>query len=215
MQGRLLDLDPSERPLDRRDADPAAPAGAWRALVRAAGTLDRALRRVEGAAMVLSALSIAAIAALVCAEVVARGMLGVSTLIATEAAGYLLAANVYLGLAWTFRNGGFIRVDLVQGQMRGRLLAGATLVMAALSAAVLAVYAYHLHLHVAMTFRSGATSVFVTRTPLWIPMTVMPLGAGLLTLGMVAHALRAAGALILDRPDLLRPEGADEPEAFL
>ena len=45
---------------------------------------------------------------------------------------------------------------------------------------------------VAGTQASGATSIFITRTPLWMPMVVMPAGCVLLTWSMATATLRAS-----------------------
>ena len=127
--------------------------------------------------MVISALSIVVITVIVCAEVFLRTAVGVSTLISAEYAGYLLAANVYLGLAWTFRNGGFIRVELIHSQFRGRAAALINLLITVIATATLLVYTWYIIGFVVQNYRSGATSIFITRTVLWVPQLVMPIGS--------------------------------------
>lgn len=142
--------------------------------------------------MVVSALAIAVTTLIVCAEVVLRTGFGISTLISAEYAGYLLVTTVYLGLAWTFRSGGFIRVELLHSLIAGRLAALVNTLIAGFAAATLMVYTWYIFGFVATTQASGATSIYVTRTPLWIPMAVMPIGSALLTWAMLAAAVRAA-----------------------
>lgn len=161
-------------------------------IVRVFDSLDRAVMRVETAGMVLAALAIAAITFLVCLEVFLRSALGSSTLIASEMSGYLLAASVFLGLAWTLRNGGFIRVDILYLSFPPRFAALADLVICALATAAMSVLTYYLFWFVFRNEVTGVTSIYVTRTPLWIPQSVLPLGAGLLTISCFVAALRAA-----------------------
>ena len=165
-------------------------------LVQSLERVDRLIGKVEDAAMVLSALSIAVITIIVCAEVLLRSLFGVSTLIATEFPGYLLVANVFLGLGWTFRNGGFIRVDLLYLNFGPRLTAFADFVMSAVGTAVLIIYTYYLYWFVLQSHATHVTSIYVTRTPLWIPQLVMPVGSALLTISVLMTMLRAAVRLV-------------------
>ncbi|WP_226575356.1 TRAP transporter small permease [Acuticoccus sediminis] len=164
--------------------------------MRLAEGADRVLRTLDTAAMAVSALSIVAMTALVSLEVILRATLGASTLIASEFAGYLLVSTVYLGLAWTFRCGGFIRVEVVHGALKGTLLRLVNVVIAAIATATLLVYSYYLVRFVSQNMATGVTSIYVSRTPLWIPQLAMPLGAGLLTLTMAAHTVRSAALLL-------------------
>ncbi|WP_417722578.1 TRAP transporter small permease subunit [Salipiger sp.] len=165
-------------------------------LARAALTAETVTRAIETGAMVLSALSVVAITLIVCTEVLLRTGFGISTLISAEFAGYLLAANVYLGLAWTFRDGGFIRVELLHGRLHGRGLAAVNLVLAAVACLVFAIYTRYLAGFVSQSYHAGTTSIFITRTPLWIPQLVMPVGAALMTWTFFTTTLRAACGLV-------------------
>lgn len=153
------------------------------------------MRRIETGAVILSALSIVVITAMICVEVVLRGALGISTLISAEFAGYLLAANVFLGMAWTFRDGGFIRVEILPNMLHGRAAAVLDFVLALIACLIFCVYTWYLIGFVAQSYRAGTMSVFITRTPLWIPQTVMPVGSALMTWGLLATAVRAAVAV--------------------
>lgn len=179
----------------------------------AAATADRGLRHLEAVAMVISALSIVVITVIVCAEVFLRTAVGVSTLISAEYAGYLLAANVYLGLAWTFRNGGFIRVELIHSQFRGRAAALINLLITVIATATLLVYTWYIIGFVVQNYRSGASSIFITRTVLWVPQLVMPIGSVLLTCSMISALVRAAAALFA--PGLVGQETEDQTEDWL
>lgn len=164
-------------------------------IARLGAGADLVLRRLEGLAMALSALAIVAMTGLVTLEVVLRVGAGTSTHVSSEFAGYLLVSNVYLGLAWTFRCGGFIRVEVLYGALRGVVLRLVNLAIAAVATVTLVIYTYYLYRFVAMNMMTGVTSIYVTRTPLWIPQLAMPVGAGLLTLAMISHTVRAAAEL--------------------
>lgn len=178
-------ISPAGAPSDRGGGGPTGPA-------RYFAVIDRLSSRIETAAMAISALAIVAITVIVCVEVVLRSVFGISTLVSAEYAGYLLAAHVYLGLAWTFRDGGFIRVDLVPGVLQGRAAAVFDFAMAVIACLIFCFYTWYLIGFVIQTYRAGTMSVFVTRTPLWLPQIVLPIGSILMTWALFLTAVRAA-----------------------
>ena len=78
--------------------------------------------------------------------------------------------------------------------------------LAGIALATLVVYSWYIFDFVHSSYRSGATSIFITRTPLWIPQLVLPAGCALMVLTMLSHTIRAAGVLI----GLVPPEATDE-----
>lgn len=153
------------------------------------------MRRIEAIAAILSALSIVVMTSIICIEVVLRGAFGISTLVSAEFAGYLLVGNVFLGMAWTFRDGGFIRVEILPNMLHGRASAMLDFVLALIACLIFCVYTWYLIGFVAQGYRAGTMSVFITRTPLWIPQTAMPVGSALMTWALLATAVRAAVAV--------------------
>lgn len=165
-------------------------------LASVAKGIDRFMRKVEDAAMVLAALSIAVMAFAICLEVVLRVVFGRSTLVSSEYSGYLLVACTLLGMAWTLRDGGFIRVDLVYAKFRGRLLHFANLVIAIIGAMTTLIFTYYVVIFTWQSFEAGVTSIDITRTPLWIPQLTMPIGGALLSWAMFVNLVRAAVLII-------------------
>ena len=83
------------------------------------GALDRWVGRVAlGLRRARSAIAVVAILVIVCIETVLR-QFQASLLVTDEIAGYLNAAAIFLGLAWTLREGGFIRVELLYDRAAG------------------------------------------------------------------------------------------------
>ncbi len=159
----------------------------------------------------ISAAAVMVLAVLVVIEVLLRQFFNTSTLVSTEMSGYLLVVNVFLGLAWTFRTDGFIRVDLLYGKFSKRTRQLADLVIAIVSLIVMIVVTFYLWSFALDNLETGNTSVFITRTPLWIPQISMPIGATMLLIAMAAEIARAAAAL--RRP--FHPSAPPEPESTL
>jgi TRAP-type C4-dicarboxylate transport system permease small subunit len=147
--------------------------------------LDLVTGRIARACGVLAALAIVGILVIVCAEAVLR-QFQASLLVTDEIAGYLNAAAIFLGLAWTLREGGFIRVEILYdraiGNLKRALLWLNVLTAAAFTATILWVCVRH----VVYAYDRDTRAVSIIETPEWIPQSVMVLGLTILLLQLVA-----------------------------
>lgn len=156
--------------------------------------IARALGRIVDAGLALSAIAVLAMMLLITVEVLGRNLLRVSTLVADEMSGYLLVIVTFLGLAYTLRTGGFIRVDTYRARLRGRARRALDLVIYALAAGYVAVLDWYFWGFTIASYRFGSTSIYFTQTPLWIPHACMALGGTLLLVEILAGlALVAQG----------------------
>src|SRR5687768_1133664 len=97
-----------------------------RRLAAVVEALSDAAGAVAGAATLL-------LTVMVTSGVAARRVFNAPFLFVEEFSGYVVLAIVFLGLAYTMRSGGHIRVDIVQDRVRGRArtaLQGACLLVA-------------------------------------------------------------------------------------
>lgn len=165
------------------DGKPSAAAPTTNSFGRFAG-------KVSDFAGMLAGLCIVAILLLVCIEVVLRQFRH-SMLVADEIAGYLNAAAVFLGLAYTLRSGGFIRVEVVYDAMPSGLRIFARWIFTTIAAAFVAIVLFYAVLHVLYAFEQDTRAVSVLNTPEWLPQSVMVIGLAVLLLQL--------GAFIVDR----------------
>ncbi len=149
------------------------------------GVLDRVVGRVAQACGVLAAMAIVAMLALICTETVLR-QFQASLLVTDEIAGYLNAAAIFLGLAWTLREGGFIRVEIVYDRAVGRLKAALRWLIVLTATAFTAVLLWVCVRHVLYAFERDTRAVSVLDTPEWIPQSVIVIGTAILLLQLVA-----------------------------
>lgn len=150
----------------------------------------RGLERLSAASMALGGAACLGMAGLVTLEVLMRSTLNASTEIADEWSGYLLLGASFLGLGYTARHDGFIRVELVTGRLGGRarfLTRVLNLVAAAIVGVILLVW---LWAQAAQSFQMDLRSITVARTPLWIPQGLAVLGVGVFVLQLAVEALR-------------------------
>ena len=167
-----------------KPAEPAAPA------VPEVGPVCRAVDRISGLFGALSAAAIAGILVLVCVEIAMRNILGRSTMISDEVAGYLNAAAVFLGLGYTLREGAFIRVDSLYAKLRGRVLMAARWGFTLVTMASLLVLLYYVAKHLLYLYTNNVRSDSLSQTPLYIPASVVALGLLVLVLQLATYILK-------------------------
>jgi len=153
--------------------------------------LDRIVGRIAYACGVLSGVCVVAILVLVCGETLLR-QVEMSLLVTDEIAGYLNAALVFLGLAWTLRSGGFIRVELLYDRLTGATKQAVRWLILLTSLIFAAVLVWVAIRHVVYAFQRDTRAVSVIDTPEWIPQSVMVVGLVVLLLQLVAWALGGA-----------------------
>lgn len=125
---------------------------------------------------VLATICLGLIGALVLAQIIGR-QVGIVVPSADDFAGYAMAASAFLGLAYAFRRGAHIRVALLLGRYppgRRRVMELGLLAVAAATSAYLA---WHLSMLAWESFVFDDRAMGIVPTPLWIPQSVMALGA--------------------------------------
>jgi TRAP-type C4-dicarboxylate transport system permease small subunit len=143
---------------------------------------------VSYASGVVAGVCVVAILLVVCAEVVLR-QFRQSMLVTDEIAGYLNAAAVFLGLAYTLRSGGFIRVEVVYDALPRQMRRAAAWVFTTIATLFTGVILYYAIQHVAYAFVQDTRAVSVLGTPEWIPQSVMVVGLLVLALQLVAFLI--------------------------
>lgn len=149
------------------------------------GTLDRFVGRLAQACGVLSGLAIVAILIIVCVETVLR-QFRASLLVTDEVAGYLNAAAIFLGLAWTLREGGFIRVEILYDRATGAMRQALRWLIVLTATAFTAVLLWVCTRHVIYAYNRDTRAVSILDTPEWIPQSVMVVGLAILLLQLLA-----------------------------
>lgn len=145
--------------------------------------MRRALDALYDGAGLLSGLFLVGIAVTIIAQVVGR-LVGL-TVDSTETAGFCLAASTFLGLAYTLRRGGHIRVTLAirhAGPILRRLIEAWCLGVACLGVAYFLWWAIDL---VWFSWKFDEISPGLMAIPFWIPRLSMALGALILLIALI------------------------------
>jgi TRAP-type C4-dicarboxylate transport system permease small subunit len=145
--------------------------------------MRRSLDFLYAACGVLAALSVVGILATVAFQVVSRYL--AVTFDATEISGFLLAAAIFLGLAYTFHSGAHIRMTSLIHNATGRGKRNIELFCTALSALAAAYFTGHVVAMVIDSYNFGDRSPGLMAVPFWIPQIPMAIGIAVLAIAFV------------------------------
>jgi TRAP-type C4-dicarboxylate transport system permease small subunit len=145
--------------------------------------MRRGLDLLYGACGLLAGLSVIGILASVAFQVIARYLY--ITFDATELSGFLLAAAIFLGLAFTFRSGAHIRMTSLIHRAEGARKRQIELFCTALSAVAASYFAWHAVIMVIESYEFGDKSPGLMAVPFWIPQVPMALGIVVLAVALV------------------------------
>jgi TRAP-type transport system small permease protein len=135
---------------------------------------------IERVSLWTSAFCMIGMVVLILAEVVVRGVFNLTTEHSDELVGYLLVGISFLSLALCQSRGAFHRVEMVQMRLGPQGKAISNLVFDILSFAYVALTNWYFIQFVMSSYRREAMASTVLATPLWIPESVMVLGATML-----------------------------------
>ena len=147
------------------------------------GALRKALDGVYLAAGALAGLFLVAIGVLVLLSIVTR-LLGLYVPGLTDYAGYAMACSSFLALAYTFGQGGHIRVSLFIDKIAGPRRRAAELWCLAAGTFLAGYLAFFSVKMVRVSHMLGDVSESADATPLWIPQIGMAVGAVLLAVAL-------------------------------
>ncbi len=138
----------------------------------------------------ISALVLGLMTVLILLEIFLWNVFQKTTLIADEYSAYGLAVLVFLGCGYTLKEKGHIRIELVLNRLPARLSRGLKLVAGCISTLLLGYITWELGRMTFSAWHYGSTSGTLTATPLWLPQSVVVIGAGMFTLQMAVETLK-------------------------
>jgi TRAP-type C4-dicarboxylate transport system permease small subunit len=160
--------------------------------------------RVARSASTVAGLAVLVIVALITYDVLMRYFLNEPQLFVDEVASFLQVLVIFGGLAYTFRTGGHVRVDLLTARLPGRARARLRVGGLVLSLGFLGVVMWTTAQSALTAYRYGRVST-VMLYPLWAPMLLIPLGLALLAAVMLVTLAGQLRALRTPHPDELPP----------
>jgi TRAP-type C4-dicarboxylate transport system permease small subunit len=143
----------------------------------------------------VSAVLLGLMTVLILVEIALWNLFEKTTLIADEYSAYGLAAIIFLGAGYCLKEKGHIRITLVLGFLPVKLARVITFIATAVTTAFMGYLWWYLLKMVQATIRYNSTSGTLTNTPLWIPQTVMLIGAACFLLQLIATTIKTCGAI--------------------
>lgn len=118
-----------------------------------------------------------------------------TTLIADEYCAYGLAAIIFLGAGYCLKERGHIRITLILSMLPPKLSRVVTFVSTGITTVFMGYLWWYLFKMVRSAYRYDSTSGTLTNTPLWIPQTIMLIGAACFFLQLVGSTARTFQAI--------------------
>jgi len=138
----------------------------------------------------LACISLFATAAIILAQIIGR-MLGILIPSSDEFAGLAMAASTFLGLAYTLRADGHIRVNLFTQKLAPPMRRATEICVLIIGVAVLAYFTWY---NIELTYGSyefNDVSAGLIPVALWIPQSVMTFGTLLMTVSLLDELILA------------------------
>jgi len=156
--------------------------------VRIVDSLSDWLARISGVMLGLMTI-------LILVEIFLWNVFQKTTLIHDEYSAYGLAAIIFMGAGYCLKEKGHIRITLVLGFLPQKLSRAITFVATGITTIFMGYLWWYLFKMVSATFRYNSTSGTLTNTPLWIPQTMMLVGAACFLIQLFATTIKTYNAI--------------------
>ncbi len=153
--------------------------------------LSSLLDRLERVAIAAAVIAVLLMGLLMNVEVFGRTLLGRSTQISDEFAGYFFTAATLLCLVPALRHGRFLRVEAVINRVSPAVRTVLKFIGGVIGAGMSAVLAWTTFGLAWTSWSYGTVSLQAIQVPLVIPQAILPIGFGLLTLAFIEQAALA------------------------
>ncbi len=154
--------------------------------------LRRALDGVYRATGAMAVACLVMIGVFTLAQVTAR-LLNTIVPSADDFAGFCMAGAVFLGMTYTLRIGGHVRMLGVLQKLAPPVRRYAELLCALVAALLVAVLLYYTGDMIIMTWKIGERTLGLVPIPKWIPMMTMFIGLLILLIALLDESLRILG----------------------
>ncbi len=143
----------------------------------------------------ISAVMLGLMTILILVEIFLWNIFTKTTLIADEYCAYGLAAIIFFGAGYCLKERGHIRITLVLGFLPEKLSRTITFAATGVTTAFMGYLWWYLFKRVGATVRYNSTSGTLTNTPLWIPQTLMLVGAACFLIQLFATTIKTYQAI--------------------
>ena len=143
----------------------------------------------------VSAVILGLMTALILVEILLWNTVEKTTLVADEYCAYGLAAIIFLGAGYCLKEKGHIRITLLLGFMPDRVSRVITFLATCVTTVFMGYLWWYLFKMVGSAIRYNSTSGTLTNTPLWIPQSIMLIGAAAFFIQLVGTSIKTFQAI--------------------
>jgi TRAP-type C4-dicarboxylate transport system permease small subunit len=158
-------------------------------------TVIRFIETLSDWSVKISAIMLGLMSVLILVEILLWNVFEKTTLIADEYSAYGLAAIIFLGSGYCLKEKGHIRIPIILNLLPEKPTRVITFVATAVTTVFMGYIWWYLFKMVQSTVRYNSTSGTLTNTPLWIPQSIMLIGAACFFLQMIGTTLRTYQAI--------------------
>lgn len=152
--------------------------------------LETLSRRLSLVGAYISSLIFILLVGLILIEIVGRSFFDYSTMIADEYSGYFYLAAVFFGLAFTFNEGGHIRINIITSRLSSKGQRLMDIFAGFMSAGVMVFVLVYCWLFMMDSHEMEMVSENVSETPLYLTQIPMPVGIGLFLLAFIVFTCK-------------------------
>ena len=152
--------------------------------------IERFVEKCSNIGALLSSVFMILIVALILLEIFLRTFFKTSTLISDEYSAYFFVAVVMLGLSYTFKENGHIRITIILSRLSPKLEKIFDIWTSFIAFAISSfLFVYSLKM-VVETYQLGMRADSIAETPIFIPQIVLPVGFFIFSLQILMRILR-------------------------
>lgn len=158
--------------------------------------ITRAIETLSIVSGWLAGIGVYGLTIVVFVDVVLRYFFSRSIFIADELSIYFMIYVAFLGAAMTMKQGAHIKVDLLYKRLPKKACLWLDAVTMIVGTIICFIMTYQCALWVQYTYKTNYISPSILETPMWIPMSVIPIGLFLWSLQYAVLAIKAVNLLI-------------------
>lgn len=132
---------------------------------------------------------------LVLVETVLRTFFTKTLYITNEYTAYMTAGVTFLGLAYTLKEGGHIRMTFLHSVLKGKNVIFLDIIIYIIGIAFFSVVTFITGQFAFGSYLIGSHSMQISRTLLWIPQSVVPIGSAVMITQLLSNTLKGINDL--------------------
>ncbi len=152
--------------------------------------LEKFSRALTRGGAYLSATLFVMLVLLIMTEIIGRSFFDYSTMRADEYSGYFYLAAVFLGLAYTFDEGGHIRISIVTSRLKGKANRWVDIFAGLMTLAILLFALVYSTSFMLESKEMGMLSEGVSETPLYLTQIPIVIGLAIFALSVLVFVLK-------------------------